>query len=38
VCISRLGCSFARLDGTSQSALQRYIDLTKRRENFLLLG
>jgi flagellar brake protein len=36
--ISRLGCSFARLDGTSQRALQRYIDLTQRREKFLLLG
>jgi flagellar brake protein len=35
---SRLGCSFARLDGTSQRALQRYIDLTQRREKFLLLG
>jgi flagellar brake protein len=36
--MSRLGCSFARLDGTSQRALQRYIDLTQRREKFLLLG
>lgn len=36
--VSRLGCSFARLDGTSQRALQRYIDLTQRREKFLLLG
>ena len=35
---SRLGCSFARLDGTSQRSLQRYIDLTQRREKFLLLG
>jgi flagellar brake protein len=35
---SRLGCSFARLDGTAQRALQRYIDLTQRREKFLLLG
>jgi c-di-GMP-binding flagellar brake protein YcgR len=35
---ARLGCSFARLDGTSQRALQRYIDLTQRREKFLLLG
>jgi flagellar brake protein len=36
--VSRLGCSFARLDGTAQRALQRYIDLTQRREKFLLLG
>jgi flagellar brake protein len=36
--VSRLGCSFARLDGTSQRSLQRYIDLTQRREKFLLLG
>jgi flagellar brake protein len=36
--ISRLGCSFARLDGTAQRSLQRYIDLTQRREKFLLLG
>jgi hypothetical protein len=35
---SRLGCAFARLDGTSQRSLQRYIDLTQRREKFLLLG
>lgn len=35
--VSRLGCSFARLDGTSQRVLQRYIDLTQRREKFLLL-
>jgi c-di-GMP-binding flagellar brake protein YcgR len=35
---SRLGCAFAGLDGTSQRALQRYIDLTQRREKFLLLG
>ncbi len=35
---SRLGCSFARLDGTAQRSLQRYIDLTQRREKFLLLG
>jgi c-di-GMP-binding flagellar brake protein YcgR len=34
---SRLGCSFARLDGTSQRSLQRSIDLTQRREKFLLL-
>ena len=36
--VCHLGCSFARLDGTSQRALQRYIDLTQRREKFLLLG
>lgn len=36
--VSRLGCSFARLDGNSQRTLQRYIDLTQRREKFLLLG
>lgn len=36
--VSRLGCSFARLDGTAQRTLQRYIDLTQRREKFLLLG
>jgi flagellar brake protein len=35
---SRLGCAFARLDGISQRSLQRYIDLTQRREKFLLLG
>jgi flagellar brake protein len=36
--VSRLGCSFARLDGPAQRALQRYIDLTQRREKFFLLG
>ena len=36
--VSRLGCSFARLDGNAQRSLQRYIDLTQRREKFLLLG
>jgi c-di-GMP-binding flagellar brake protein YcgR len=35
---TRLGCAFVRLDGTSQRALQRYIDLTQRRAKFLLLG
>ena len=35
--VSRLGCSFARLDGNAQRSLQRYIDLTQRREKFLLL-
>jgi flagellar brake protein len=34
----RLGCSFARLDHTAQRSLQRYIDLTQRREKFLSLG
>jgi c-di-GMP-binding flagellar brake protein YcgR len=34
----RLGCSFADLDATSQRALQRYVDLTQRRQKFLLLG
>lgn len=35
---TRLGCEFVLSDGTSQRALQRYIDLTQRREKFLLLG
>ena len=36
--VSRLGCSFSRLDGPSQRALQRYIDLTQRREKFSVVG
>jgi c-di-GMP-binding flagellar brake protein YcgR len=35
---SRLGCSFSALDATSQRALQRCVDLTQRRQKFLLLG
>jgi flagellar brake protein len=35
---TRLGCSFSGLDATSQRALQRYVDLTQRRQKFLLLG
>ncbi len=35
---SRLGCSFGGLDATSQRALQRCVDLTQRRQKFLLLG
>ncbi len=34
----RLGCSFGRIDGPSQRALQRYIDLTQRRSRMLSLG
>jgi flagellar brake protein len=34
----RLGCSFGRLDGPSQRALQRYIDLTQRKARMLSLG
>jgi flagellar brake protein len=33
----RLGCSFGRLDGPSQRALQRYIDLTQRQQRMLSL-
>jgi hypothetical protein len=36
--VSRVGCSFARLDSMSQRSLQRYIELTQQREKFLLLG
>jgi c-di-GMP-binding flagellar brake protein YcgR len=36
--VIRLGCSFAHIDGPSQRALQRYVDLSQRREKFLLLG
>jgi hypothetical protein len=32
------GRAFVRSDSTPQRALQRYIDLTQRREKFLLLG
>jgi c-di-GMP-binding flagellar brake protein YcgR len=35
---SRLGCSFASLDGPSQRALQKYIDLTQRRAKLLSIG
>jgi flagellar brake protein len=35
---ARLGCSFAGLDAPSQRALQRYVDLTQRRQKFSLLG
>jgi hypothetical protein len=33
----RLGCSFVRLDGAAQRALQRCIDLTQRRASLLTL-
>ena len=33
----RLGCAFGAMDGAPQRALQRYIDLTQRREKFLTL-
>jgi hypothetical protein len=35
---ARLGCSFSGLDAPSQRALQRYVDLTQRRQKFSLLG
>jgi flagellar brake protein len=36
--VSRLDCSLARLDGTSQRALQRHIDLAQRRKKFCCWG
>ena len=35
--IVRLGCSFERLDGPAQRALQRFVDLTQRRHKLLSL-
>jgi len=34
---SRLGCAFNALDGAAQRALQRFIDLTQRRQRLLTL-
>jgi c-di-GMP-binding flagellar brake protein YcgR len=34
----RLGCAFAKLDGTAQRALQRYIDQTQKRQRLFSLG
>jgi c-di-GMP-binding flagellar brake protein YcgR len=33
----RLGCAFAKLDGTAQRALQRYIDQTQKRQRLFSL-
>ena len=34
----RLGCAFASLSGVAERALQKYIDLTQRRQKFMSLG
>jgi flagellar brake protein len=35
---ARVGCAFTALDGPSQRALQRYIDVTQRRTKLLTIG
>jgi|APDOM4702015248_1054824.scaffolds.fasta_scaffold01564_5 c-di-GMP-binding flagellar brake protein YcgR len=35
--IQRLGCSFGRLDGPAQRAVQRFVDVTQRRHKLLSL-
>lgn len=35
---SRLGCAFGALDGAAQRNLQRFIDLTQRRQNLRVIG